>query len=900
MIFRHPVGLFPAAARWYLAAIAMLSLISVGIHLVVQEHAQQQAEILIKQWGVQSGVEISNVRYHLLRNGLVLQNIHIQRQRDSLDIQHMLIQANPRLLISEHPRLGKVSMSGVTATLHMQGDRSSWLNAPRLKQLWLATSHLSLQHGRLQLYVAAGKAQPLAINKLAFDLSTQGKNRFLRGSGHLQQGTLQWQWSQTETARQGYIHWQQLDAQQLCRALHLQALKGDLSGELQWHETVASKHATISGQTTLLTRAERVRMHRLAWDGSKQDDQWQINMKANAWPLLPWSNFLPTIADRKLTAGQVEGTFHWLHKDKHWLLSSEQGKLYDITYAAAGLPTWYWSRIHYQQLQLDPIQQRLSVAKAELNDSRLILSTTPTQPTNTKVTSAWQLSAENIRFYNMMLAVSLPRGQITLTNIEGRANWPAGKPLAFDLKTTDAAADAETAVAAWFLQGQLARDPLTGAAFKVIGQNINLPSLRALLPFQDEGAGNTSLHGKSSLDISVNIQQGIWQMQGEAAARNLSLNHAGNKWSAKQFSTTFGPVGIGLQQQHIHAIEAKDWQYTAVMHPMQTTMQEKPNTTNSLTPSWWITALKNNHYQIDTLHWQQGTLSVGEPDAHWGENIELNMKQIEENHWAKTSIHGLAGGGYFSLNGELKLLAEQPRMRGTAQLNNALPFFLNNWLTASGMPRLLRGRLSAQITMGELEAEHKRWQSHVEIALKRGLFEQGESPSDPMLARTGFKAVELLAELQNSQGQINARYDMQGDWNSLSEDNFGTGLQQWLSSSIKQKRALKKTTNSTPLLHFETRIRLREGKRLTLNERTRLHSVAVKLYHNPDAMVQLRPEWIGSSLTAEKIDRIQQTQQAIQNYLIYRHVNVGRIFPIWPSAANHTDETGSIWIETAH
>jgi len=878
----------------------MLALSGIGIHLSVQQHAQLQAEELIQQWGRDAGVEIGNVRYHLLRNGLVLKDIRLHRDGESLAIRHILVHANPRLLTGAHPRVGDVTVSGVEMTLYMTEGESAWLHEPRLLQLWQATRAFSLRDAKVTLYAGPRGQPPLAFSDLSFDLSSRADMREFTAAARLRGGLLQAAWSRTADQSRGKSSWQQLDAALLTTGVGLNTIDGKLSGAVSWETTSATADqegsSSIEGEIRLLSAAGTTRRQQLAWRASETAGQWQIDMDAAAWPLRPWSGLLPRLAGRQLNAGHFDGTLHWQGKPGAWLINSERGTLYDITYVADQMQAWYWSKIHYENALFNTAMKRMDIDSAEMNDSRLVLDTQSLQ-VDAERSDHWQISTGEMTINNMMLALSLPHGKVMLPGLNGRSSWPAGGPLSFDLITAPGKEERSTV---WHLQGSAERDEQMAIAsdFSVIGQHVPLPALRAVLPFRvDEGRG-TSLAGSTNLNVDVTIRHGQWQMQGKAAARDVRLNHSDSIWSAANVTTTFGPVGMGLDFQHIQLIEARDWHYVAALQPLPATLQGDSSDAaeDNLLP-WWMAALRENHCRIDLLHWQDGRLSIGRAESNWADGINVDMQNIEPERWAATRIEGAAGGNPFSMNGEWDLFSDYPRLRGTAHIDDALPFFLRDWMHASGMPQLIRGRLSARISIASLPTPD-RWLATVNVSLKRGLFERQESPSDPMLARTGYKTVELLNGLQDERLTAALSYTAAGAWSGLTLDILGQGLQQALRSGMSEYAGpvgLRHAKSG----HVETRIRLRDNKRLSLNERTRLLKVVGKARKNPAMVIELRPEWSGAALSAEESERILNTQQAIERYLVHRNIDDGRIFPLWPTARNHADETGSIWIETA-
>ncbi|WP_238701153.1 hypothetical protein [Mariprofundus erugo] len=902
-LFYHPVGIFPAGARWYLATIAVLALLAIGMHLSVQQQAQQQAGQLILQWGRDAGVEIGDVRYHLLRNGLVLQQIRLHKGDDTLAIAHMLIHANPKLLTGSHPRIASVSVSGVDASLHIPVGDGSWLDEPRLLQLWNATRAFDLHDGRLNLYPVQGKGKGLLVGDISLSLKTRAYEREVAASAGLPQGgSLDASWLRRDSAHsQIRMNWQQVDAAALARLLGLKVIAGKLAGDLAWDRVVSdvagqSGRNRVQGQMRLQTSAGSVRTHRLKWDVSGGDDSWVGDVDADAWPLRPWAEHFPSLSGRQLTAGHLDGALHWQGRPGAWHVSSDKGALYDLTYAAGGASAWYWSRVNYQQLSLDTQQRQLDIGSAELEDSRLVLDTARNGAAAAG-DDGWQISMGPMGVSNMMLAFSLPHGKVMLAGLSGQGNWPEHGPLSFELDSAD---DADSDVS-WHLQGRAERGQraLDTADFSVRGRNVPLQGLRALLPLRVYERQDASLAGQVDLDVTVAIRNQQWRMQGEAGARDFDLVHSGNTWSADHVNARFGPVGMGLPFQQIASLEATGWHYTGALQPLSATVQGGGTDASVRRRPWWVTALQESGCHIDSLHWQQGTFSVGQSDARWGENIDLEMHHIEPGAWAPTRIDGIAGGSHFTLQGEWDLLSRVERMQGRATIDHALPFFLHDWMRLSGMPALVRGRLSAEVSVDADELEPGQWHSEVTLGLTGGRFNAQETPSDPLLARTGYKTVELLAGLKDEHGVAALSFEQRGRWADLSVDTFGDGLLAALRDGMHEQHPVVDASMARERSHLETRIRLRDSTPLSFNERERLRKVVRKLRAHPDMVVNLRPEWTAAAMTEEELHRIQQSQKIIARYLVEGHdIAAERIFPIWSTAGEKGAEISSIRVET--
>ncbi|MDQ6982737.1 MAG: hypothetical protein Q9M08_07025 [Mariprofundus sp.] len=938
--------MFPSAARWYLAAIAVLSLLCIAMQLSIQAYAQKQAKELIRVWSERANVHIDDVRYHLLRNGLVLQGLRIERGSDKVSIKHIFVRANPKLLTSSTPRIGIMDISGFDAEFTSAVNSKIWHQDRDLKQIWQAATSLTVHGGHVNLYLKGKDFPPVELRGLSLHQQLQTSGRTITGSAKLLQGTLNGQWNMaTETQKgessqsKGIIKWHALDASQLTASLALKHIEGHLNGELSWKMAAGDaekKSLNLQGEIQLDTVSDRETSnpHSLQFNATNTDDLWKIDIAAAAWPLDPWSDTLPMIGGRQLISAQLDSTSHWRGRDGHWKISSDKGLLQDMIYARPDRnqegnkhSAWYWSRISYAKANIDTDKNRLHLSAINMVDSRLMLQAGKADtiiqadtgdaadknspPGLPEKTLAWNIYADHINIRNMMLALTMPQGKVTLEALDGKAQCPKGKPLSFKLHTaaveTSLAPDKNSATSPkWRLRGSAEKDKhgeLISASFNVTGTHIPIARLRPLLPLQDDISSPVKLAGDTEFKAKVTVKQGSWQMQGKAAVRDFNLSHGGNSWLAKQVNLQFGPVGMGLDAQKINSIKSQEWQYTAALHPLPPRMPDstQPETTEVSNPLWWVTTLRKNNTKIGHLVFENGKISIGQQQSIWADQVDFKADTIKIDHWSDISIKGKAGSGDFHFNGKWQALSDEQRFQGKAVLSQATPFFLHNWMTASGMPHLIQGRLSAKLSVNDGHAPDS-YQSTVKVQLIQGRTEAETFPSDPMLARTGYNTSDLLQRLDQHTGVITLQYDLAGQWTTqpLNLERLGLSMQAAMHQAVQSVTIAKDKPKPAKTV-TEARIRLHDRERLSQNERIRLFSVVRKMRQAPDTIVELRARWSGKkedSETDAEIQRIRRTQQLIERYMIYRKINSRRIFPVWPTAEDQTDETGSIQVVT--
>jgi hypothetical protein len=301
-------------ARWYLACIAMLTLLCVAAHLSIQMQAQQRAERLLQHWGRKAQVKIGDVHYHLLRNALIVQQINIFRLGGSLSIAHMLIRANPRLLTGSSPQIGEIEMDGVQMQLWNSEAENTWQQDEYLNRIWHASRSLSLHDGELILYPQGKTAPPLRMTGLRLKQDYLNQQRRLVGSAQLQRGDIhvQWQTNEKYGLSSGQLYWQEVEAQLLSSSLGLQPVAGFLEGHMSWSQTGSLQPgmqvSTIEGRLQLNSAdGESDESHQLYWQGVRLAETWKLEVKAKAWPLDAWAGALPQIGGRKMRAGQLDG-----------------------------------------------------------------------------------------------------------------------------------------------------------------------------------------------------------------------------------------------------------------------------------------------------------------------------------------------------------------------------------------------------------------------------------------------------------------------------------------------------------------------------------------------------------------------------------------------------------------
>ncbi|MDQ6969479.1 MAG: hypothetical protein Q9M16_03095 [Mariprofundus sp.] len=917
------------------------------MHLSIQKHAHAHAEVLVKAWGKQAQVQISAVRYHILRNALILKDIHIQRDDDQITIQHMLIRTNPALLNQPVLHIDSVEISGLKARLHiskaLQSDsKHVWQDDPQLMKLWQATNSLKAQGGQLQLYVSAPDttppssnkptATPLIINNISIQLSTQSTQRSLIASGRLHEGSVQWQQTsdtQHKTSN-GQLHWQHINTLALSHALSLQPIAGHLQGDLTWqrnHQDPAQPQNSASlkiqsklrfnasdtdplPSTNSAAQEDNNSTQQLEFSATEQNNIWNIDLHAIAWPLAPWGQIIPAIGSHQLTTAQWSGSSHWRQVSNGWQINADKGILKDVVLATenSGDNThWSWRELHYDSLLIDSARHQMHLSQLKLNDGNLIFNTQSASNNEIAAAQPWRTSIDHIQANGMLLSFILANGQLDINDLQAQATWPKKSSLDFKIYTTTPASSTSNKpiTPQWRLRGSINRATATqnsSADFSVGVKHAALSSLRLLMPLQDDSNSPVSLSGNMDWRSQISLHQGMWRIQGKATAYDVQLSHAGDRWGAKQIDTRFGPIGTGLTLQTISRITVADWSCVAALEPLQPLLlnapeaQPSPNRNRS-NNAWWALILNNNNMQIQQLRFNNGSLSIGHDESLWATDINIMLDHLKTNHWADLNIEADVSGGEFKLVGKWNPLSDIPRFRGTASLNEATPFFLHEWMTASGMPRLIRGRLNASLNIKH-QSKTDSYQSKWQLQFSHAMPETGFFSHDPMLTRSGLNTAYLLRRLSGENNNITLQGKLHGSWQQqpLNLNRLGDSLQTVLRATASETQT-SETGKAEPPANIVAHIRLHERKSLSLNERSRLFKIVRQLHDNPNMSVELKPQWAGDELNSALLHRIQHTQQLIERFLRHRKISRQRIFPRWPTTSEQNNEVSFIQIE---
>jgi len=219
-------------------------------------------------------------------------------------------------------------------------------------------------------------------------------------------------------------------------------------------------------------------------------------------------------------------------------------------------------------------------------------------------------------------------------------------------------------------------------------------------------------------------------------------------------------------------------------------------------------------------------------------------------------------------------------------VRDALPFFMNEWLAVSDAPKIIRGRLYADVTMEREDGRGYRGMGY--LRLQNGALGPALSRNDPLLSRIGMNSHDVFTTLQES-NRMRLRIPLQGEGGI--REVFGDSLLRALKAAVDKRGAVSPGKRADgDLLAL---VRLHEDDPLSQNERTRLRKVLQYMKSNPKAVIELKPQLGISSEEAGQAERIRYTQRLIEGFLTYRGISRSHIFPVWPTEQHRSSSSSN-------
>jgi hypothetical protein len=912
-LFRHPVGLFPARARWYLAGISMSALLLVAAHFAIQAHTQDLARATVGQWARSSGGSVERVRFHLLRNALTLDGVHLEAGGMSLSIPEVLLYGRIDSLLGGHPALSRVTMTAprlqlsAAAALHLLALQPG-SGATMFHQIWFSARHLEIQGGTLVMSTGPGDARRWIFDGLNLLIRAQPEGRTIRG-GFLYHGaslTLQSRMLRVAGGAAGdvAVSWDRVDGRAAAREIMgLSPLAGELSGSLRWRwrtdasGAVARSH--LEGGTRVVSGALVVDdtsvVPSLQWRADQAGERWHARISAVSWSLAPMKALAPLWYGRRLQSGRFSGDV-----EADWADGSApagkvriaKGQIRDLDYAPAAWagdaenrPDWRIDRVDVADARLDLARHACTVGELGMTGGEIRL--VPDQAPAAADAVPWRLEVRAAQVSRLAVVLVFADGRPMLRTLplSGQARL-AGGAFTCALRAADPPVS-------WKVEGQghWAWPGDAGIRLDVDVAGLALTQLRAILPFAEspQTGSAVQLEGRAGLALAVDVVHGQWTASGSMSARDVALSWQGDSWRAAQVDIDLDKVGTGVPVQALRRVQATGWRYQGALQSLTPVAQADAGTAGDMLPP----LRSGTDWRIDAMAWHGGTISFGRADAVWASNVELQLSDWAEGQMAPFALSGDLDGGALRVTGSMGRFAGQLRADLKGSVTSARPFFLNEWLQVSGAPRVVRGRWSTRFT----------WQDdgqgpghgHLRLWLHRWQLESGVFPNDPFLGRTGFGAHDLLHRLQANRLMTLAADYTQAAPGPVAWSDLGDALLAAFRSRAESSQAVLGPAAAG--VRMETRIRLHGRAGLSHNERVRLRKLWRVLVADKRLVVDLRPQLGNQDPDAGLVATIRHTQDMIARFMTERGIPRRRLFPVWPTQANRGQGSIGIRVE---
>ncbi|MES0372148.1 MAG: hypothetical protein ABUK11_07685 [Mariprofundaceae bacterium] len=933
-LIRHPVGRMSAASRWYLAGIAMLALILIAIHFAIQVYAQQEAKRLVSSWAGQAGFSVSDVRYRMLRGALTLVDVRFQSEHLKAYAPTVFLHGNLSSLSSEKPQATRVEFRGAEISLTgkalqglMKGEADS---IPDLfHQLWTSSQRVGIYQTKLKWLPQPDdqlSSRPTVINLIRLESAVVSGERNVEGLAHWLGGEME---LVTHTilkdgpanVSDGSFSWKGLGAAVfLDEVMNLSPLSGSLSGNLMWKQKI-DDHASyvLSGRAEMVDAAGENEGSELVWNGSLSEGEWKGDVKSVTWPLAMFSNQLPDFQHYRLSAGRFDGVFNLVGNLKQWQMHIAEGELSGIQYHRPSpavesmtevstelFPKWHIEALHVSGTRLQWPDRNIYAKEMVLRDANFIVDSRGAE----RVARDWNIEVKEIIFNQITPAVRLAEGLFYLPMLEGKGSLKSNGRLQLKLKSSSL--NHKSLAEGWRISGSGMLAMKGGSQFRM-DIRAKKAALVRFRPFMPETIRRDASDISGDVNLKLNFQAGTypWEGSGRASITDAHLQHAGEQWHAKAIKIEFDKIGSNIQEQQIHQVEVLDWHYQAALRPLSQPevnrseveasqsevdqSEEEPLETEGGEPSVEkVESAKAESWHIQNILLSEGLVSAGHSDAVWADNAEVRIRDLRPGVKAPVEIKARLGGGSLTVKGTLDWNRAMPELHEAKILvRDTLPFLLNNWLTLSSIPHLIRGRVYADISLQKRKDGAYKGLGY--IRLQHGVLGSVLAQNDPLLTRVGFNTHDILTSLQEA-GRLRFRIPFQGE-GSLA-DVMGSSLIHVMKKKMEKQRHVIKPVANVPGHQFSS-IRLHARGSLSQNERVRLRKVIRYMLKNPKQEIELEPQLSLSLQDDRQIERVRYTQKLIEGFLTHRGISRSRIFPVWPSEQHRgSSSTSGVGIVT--
>ncbi|MDX8395778.1 MAG: hypothetical protein R8K22_05115, partial [Mariprofundaceae bacterium] len=859
-MLRHPVGRLPSAARWYLAAMAMLALVLVAAHFAMQIQAQHEAKKLVANWTQEEeNIHVDEVRYRMLRGALTLLNVQLQQPNLNIQIPSIELHGLLSSLQDEQPFLETLRIQNATLQLTDAALLPSMLkqNLQALyhdgitSRLWRAAQHVQLSNIHIQwpTHVTGPLQTSIVLQQLQLT-RTEGMQRALKARIQLFEGDMHISATEVDDQLQsGGVEWNRLNANNLLITIpRMKAVTGLFSGKMNW--TSSDKNMWNFEGKTRLKREGAVLLSKLDIKGHVKADKWQAKILSSAWPLAMLTSYLPESGGFHIVDGTIDGEAKFTGDMKKSRLFMEKAELRHMQIQSINNDSHSWK---LGQGSLKVLTMRWPAKTLRLENLQLSNGELPI--TAAALPLDWKGSIHKIHLQQMKPFILVDDQEVLrLPMIKGQARWVSSQGLSMKLRTYPSD---EPSNEFWRVSGNL------NDQIKIKCRNTPASRFRAWLPeILRESSG--SLVGKVSSKLTWSQIENVWQLRGQMKLSDAEIQIGSDHWLLQQTKIKIGKAGPGLSEQWIDSINVQGWHYQVGLKPLSVIASEVAS------PSF---ALLEKGWRIDSLEMKEGVMSAGSADSIWMKHISLQVNPMRTGVLSNVSAYGSLNDGEISLNSSFDPFSPgfQPK-KIKASIRNALPFFIGDWLEVSGIPRLTRGRL--HVDMSAKAMKKGGYQGNTYLRLNAGSLAEGTYLNDPMVSYAGFQSQDLLTRL-NQKRQIRLKMPIKTD--VLNWQVLGQALLLKLQNTSPQKQAASFASlpDSSPLFQAHLHI----NKRLSLNERTRLRKTIIELKQHPKWMIELQPQISAQPLDQSMINQVRYTQDLLTTFMADRGISRSRIFP---------------------
>lgn len=871
-LFRRHAGRMPGPARWYLAVMAILSLMLMAAHFTVQAHAQNVMRRAVYAWLHPMGGKASRVRYHLLRGALTINDLRIRRGPWSVRVPRISLHASTRAMLSKFPHFSRVHLDGMSLSLP-RADLAQWLQGahPNVMTAWLSVMDhagaLILANGRIRFTDEKG---PWQVRDIAGRIAAGGYEL----NGDSGGGIIRLHGERNHDSFRGEADWKGMATARLIRILGLETkLQGKSSGALNWHTNGSRRRFMFDGNVRLM---DQPNSGDIRLKGEMKEDHVRIQARCRGISLAGLGDVLPAVHGRTVQSGIWTGDVQLGRQNRHnpWGVRVS-GEARGIRLGSADLPAWTIGSMTLDQAMGQWSVHHIHVKQMQIHDMNMALQPGTIQPP----ASPWQFQIARLTFENVRPSIVIRGGssRFLLPPMGGGGHLKANGYM--DLNATSSGDEA------WRITG-------TGYVGKLFSLTINAEKvpvvrLRPLLPHLSlpGSSGDLQLSGNSQFRILLRAGNGKLRLQGQMTLTDVMVSQGGNTFLADAVHIGIQQAGM-LKVQQLGSVRIEQWRYQAALHPIPRTVetdaaQEEEPQHEHEKPPW----------QVGEITASDGAISLGSEDAVWADHASFSLKKLRAGTWSPLVFHASVGGGKLRVRGRVDFFSADTRMNLNARLTGALPFFLNNWLVLSGSPRLIRGRLDGSFYIKPVRGT-QAYRGELNLMLRHGQFESGAFPQDPMLPLTGFSMRSLLERLAR-RGLVKMDIPFRGDWQTqpFFIEQMGVAA---LKTIRQQASSTKGIPGDAPIpSKTVSYIRLKHGHSFSHNEHVRLWQVVKILRKKPGLMMELLPQLGDTPLDKGLISRVRHTQAMIEHYMYARGIAKRRIYPVWPVAVQrHGDITG--------